>query len=288
MNGQRQKTTIVAIGELVWDIFPDGRRLLGGAPVNAAWNLARLGDRILLVTRVGDDPLGRAARERIAALGLPAAGVQLDGMLPTGRVEIRLAADGEPAFDIAFPAAWDALAAQPALELLGENPFALVFGTLAQRAASSRDAIRHLAARAAASFYDVNLRPPFTSRELVLESLGLAKVVKMNGGELVTLAAWHGLAGSMEEMARSLCAACDLEALAVTMGADGAWLFTGDGQSLRQPALPVRVADTMGAGDAFLAGLVHGRLAGAPWPESMALAARLGAEAAARVGAIGE
>lgn len=288
MNGQRQETTIVAIGELVWDIFPDGRLLLGGAPMNVAWNLARLGDRILLITRVGDDSLGLEALDRIAALGLPAAGVQMDGDLPTGRVWIRLAADGEPSFEIASPAAWDALAAQPALELLGKNPFALIFGTLAQRAVPSRAAIRQMAARAAVSFYDVNLRPPFTSRELVRESLRLAKVVKMNGGELATLAFWHGLVGSMEEMGRNLCAVCDLEALAVTLGADGAWLFTRDGQSLRQPALPVRVADPVGAGDAFLAALVHGRLAGIPWSETMVLAARLGAEAAARSGAIGD
>lgn len=279
---------IVSIGELVWDIFPDGRRLLGGAPVNVAWNLTRLGDRTLLVTRIGDDSLGREAQERIAALGLPAAGVQLDGELPTGRVEIRLAAGGEPRFEVASPAAWDALAAQPALELLGKNPFVLIFGTLAQRAAPSRAAIRQMAARAAVSFYDVNLRPPFTSRELVQESLGLAKVVKMNGGELATLAAWHGLTGSMEEMGRSLCAICDFEALAVTLGADGAWLFTRDGQSLRQPALTVQAVDPVGAGDAFLAGLVHGCLAGTSWPETLALAVRLGAEAAARAGAIGD
>lgn len=292
----RQGTTIVTIGELVWDIFPDGQRVLGGAPVNAAWNLARLGHEVLLVTRVGDDSLGQAALNRLGALGLPLTGVQQYGELPTGVVQVRLAADGEPRFEIGSPAAWDALAGEPALKLLGENPFVLIFGTLAQRAEASRAAIRQLAAKAALSFYDVNLRPPFTTPELVRESLALAKVVKMNGEELASLAAWHGLTGSpaaspaasMKEMARNLCAAYDLEALAVTLGADGAWLFLGDGQSLRQPALPVQAADPVGAGDAFLAGLVHGRLAGIPWPETISLAARLGAEAAVRIGAIGD
>ncbi|MDH5299005.1 MAG: PfkB family carbohydrate kinase, partial [Desulfobulbaceae bacterium] len=190
---------IVSIGEVVWDIFPQ-RCVLGGAPVNVAYHLRSLGMEVAVVTRVGSDPLAGETLLQLGALGLPLAGVQRDPGLPTGRVNISIGDDNEPSFDIVAPAAWDAIAIEPAQALLGHAPFSLVFGSLAQRDERSRRTIRSLWPQAAARFYDVNLRPPFTTPELVLESLAVADLVKMNGDELALVGGWAGVGGDDKKM----------------------------------------------------------------------------------------
>jgi len=273
---------IVTIGEVVWDMFPD-REVLGGAPVNVAYHLQGLGEPVLPVTRVGTDPLGEQTRERLEELGLSLAGVQVDPELPTGRVLVTLEG-GEPRFEIASPAAWDAIDGEEALNAIGEVPFDLVFGTLAQRHPVSRETIALLAGRSETCYYDVNLRPPFTVPDLVLPSLGRAQVVKMNEHELVEIAKWEGLSPDPKEVAKGLFSRYDLKLLVVTEGAKGAWLF--DGTTIhRQPAEPVEVVDTVGAGDAFFAALIHGLRQGLPLDEVLAAANRRGAYVASRAGA---
>ncbi|MDH3393027.1 MAG: PfkB family carbohydrate kinase, partial [Desulfobulbaceae bacterium] len=154
---------IVTVGEVVWDVFPD-RRVLGGAPVNVAYHLHSLGIDVSVITRIGCDPLAEETLKHLGDLGLPLEGVQRDATLPTGRVNVTIS-DNEPSFDIVAPAAWDAIDYAPAGDLLGDQPFSLVFGTLAQRDLRSREAICRLRQQAVARFYDVNLRPPFTTPE---------------------------------------------------------------------------------------------------------------------------
>ncbi len=286
MSGDNRR--IVAVGEVVWDIFPD-RQVLGGAPVNAAYHLQKLGRAVTVITRIGEDDLGAATLARLEDLGLATAGIQRDSELATGRVMITLGPEQEPHFEIMAPAAWDRIDPEAARLAAGEPPFALLFGTLAQRDPRSREAIRHLAQTAAPCFYDVNLRPPFTSRELVLASLGLADLVKMNGRELAEVGGWHGWPGATKEdaknIAKNLCARYDLAALAVTEGGQGAWAMTGAGDFFEAAAEPVRVVDTVGAGDAFFAALIDAFLAHHPWPEILARANRLGGRVASQPGA---
>lgn len=275
---------VVAVGEVVWDIFPQ-RRVLGGAPINVAYQLRQLGVEVSVITRIGQDPLGEETIHHLADLGLSLAGVQRDPVLPTGWVNVSISAENEPSFDIVAPAAWDAIAYAPAGDLLGEEPFALVFGTLGQRDPRSREAIHQLRQRATALFYDVNLRPPFTTPELVLASLVNADLVKMNGDELQQVGRWAAIDTDEKKMvAQQLLKKYNVGVLAITEGASGAWLMVGE-QRYEHPGFPVTVADTVGAGDAFFATLIEGYLQKRSWSQCLERANRRGSYVAGQHGA---
>jgi fructokinase len=292
---------ILSIGEVVWDIFPD-RRVLGGAPVNVAYHLRCLGVEVGVVTRVGADELGDRTIGTMAALGLPVTGVQR-GELPTGRVTVTMGADHEPSFEIVTPAAWDNIDLAAAESFIAGRPFKLVFGTLAQRDERSRRAIRGLWAKAEQRFYDVNLRPPHTSREIVEESLAAADLVKVNGAELRALGRWRKLPGRYKAelsswsartrlmplwykkaIAREVMGRYNIAVLVVTEGAEGAWLMAGE-HYFHAPGCPVKVVDTVGAGDAFFATLLAGHEHGLGWQECLDRATARGGYVASRHGA---
>jgi len=257
---------VVSIGEVVWDIFAD-HQVLGGAPLNVAYHLSTLYIATRMISRVGTDALGYTTLEKIASLGLATAGIQQDKEQTTGRVMVTVDAHNEPSFDIVAPAAWDFIDSEAAGQAAGAEPFLLVFGTLAQRAQASRNAIRALWQKAAVRCYDVNLRPPFTTRELVLESLTAADVVKMNEKEIAIIADWTDTgAADSAQTARNLLDRYRLQAVLVTEGAKGAWLVCPEGH-FSHPGFPVEVADTVGAGDAFFATFIEGFLIKRPWPE---------------------
>lgn len=275
---------IVTIGEVVWDIFPD-RQVLGGAPVNVAYHLAKLKEDVLPVTRIGRDKLGDETLDRMAELGLPVAGVQRDPQLATGTVRVNIDADNEPSFDIVEPAAWDAIEVEGATGGIAGKAFQLVYGTLGQRNEVSRRTIRDLWQMASFRYYDVNLRPPFTGSDLVLDSLAGADLVKVNDNELRIIGEWLGLKKrTMAELAGELRRRFDLTALAVTRGADGAMLAAADGL-YEDAGIAVTVADTVGAGDAFFAALIVGFRAGLPWRRVLSLATARGSYVASCHGA---
>lgn len=274
---------IVSIGEIVWDIIAD-KKLLGGAPLNVAYHLSSFGLEVRLIGRIGTDDLSDLTLRHIAGIGLSVDSIQRDKELPTGRVVVTVGKNNEPAFDIVAPAAWDAIEADPFLRN-APQPFHLVFGTLAQRFAPSRRAVRALWDKADLLFYDVNLRPPFTPAEVVLDSLAAADVVKLNDDELQQVADWSGVAdGPMAQRARNLCNRWQLLCLAVTRGPAGALLVTKDG-IFEHGGFPVQVADTVGAGDAFFATLIEGIIRKRPWQECLARANKRGSYVAGRPGA---
>ncbi|MCB2180689.1 MAG: carbohydrate kinase [Desulfobulbaceae bacterium] len=275
---------IVSIGEIVWDIFDD-KKILGGAPLNVAYHLSTLGCDTQLISRIGTDDLAPLTLEKIADTGLSIDTVQQDGQLPTGKVVVSVGPNNEPSFDIVAPAAWDAIAPQEFAHCLKQNSFHLIFGTLAQRASQSRAAIRSLWEKADLKFYDVNLRPPFTSRETVLDSLAVADVTKLNDAELHQVADWSGIqAGTLQERSRKLFEKWNLLTLAVTLGEAGALLVSRDGL-FEHPGFPAEVADTVGAGDAFFATLIEGILNKRPWQECLSRANQRGAFVAGQPGA---
>ena len=171
MSGGGANGRACIFGEVLFDRFPDGRRVLGGAPFNVAWHLRAFGEDPYLVSRVGDDEDGAAVRAAMRAWGMDEAGLQTDPRLPTGRVQVTIEA-GEPAYDIVCPAAWDAIEA-PTRERSGSPPCALLYhGSLALRSGPSRRACQSLReAGPGTVFVDVNLRPPWWDRERVLEPL---------------------------------------------------------------------------------------------------------------------
>jgi fructokinase len=260
---------VVALGEVLWDLFPDGARF-GGAPANFAHHAASLGGEVWLVTAVGDDELGRAALERLGSSRLHLDQVAvLDGR-PTGRVTVELNAKGEASYVFGKDEAWDHLQWSAALGDLAQRCDAVCFGTLGQRSADSREVITRFVGSTpdhCLRVLDLNLRPPFTGDAVIDSSLELANVLKLNDSELDLLADHLSLSksdeqGRMEQIAERF----DLRAVAVTLGERGALLFR-DGITCQVDSQPVELADTVGAGDAFTAVISMGLVSGADLEE---------------------
>lgn len=276
---------VIGIGEILWDILPAGERL-GGAPFNTVAHLRRFGWAAGYVTAVGTDARGRTALEEVNRLGVDPAWIAVN-TLATGSAVVALDAGGNPEFQIATPAAfeaiepWPAGSARPACDLI-------VIGTLAQRFAGVRVATQQLAEASphAVRLYDVNLRDDFDDLALVVELLEFATVVKLNESEQQVLA--QGLAlpvGPLETFARALSERFDLGSVCVTRGPRPAGLLIADVYE-EAPPPNVRVIDTVGAGDAFAAALGHGLAMAWPVARILSLANRLGSLVASRSGAV--
>jgi fructokinase len=282
-----RKHTIVGLGELLWDLLPSGRQL-GGAPANFAYFANLLGDRGIVASRVGNDDLGRQAAGRLRQLGSSTEYLQYDSTCATGTVAVRVDAAGQPHFEIARPVAWDFLEWTPAWKKLAEEADAVCFGSLAQRSPVSRETIlkflRSTQPRALCVF-DVNLRTPFYSREVLEASLPLTDVIKLNHDELPLLAGILGIPFSGERRsAEALLHACKPKLICVTRGSSGSLLVGKEGAA-EHPGFRVSVVDTVGAGDAFTATLVHHCLRGSTLEEMSEAANRVGAWVATQAGA---
>jgi fructokinase len=255
------RARVVALGELLWDLFPDGRHL-GGAPANVARHARSLGADAVLVSRVGRDALGEEAVDLLRAAGFPTEAIQRDASAPTGTAGVSLDGEGQPCFAIRADAAWDRLEADGAARRAVADADAICFGTLARRAPAARRSIQELLAGSrpdALRVLDVNRRPPFGSPELIEGALRSANVVKLSEEELGFL----GLAGGVRDQIAGLARRFGLRLVALTRGAEGSLLYSG-GDWSDQPGLPVRVRDAVGAGDAFTAALTLGLLRGLP------------------------
>jgi fructokinase len=238
-----------------------------------------------MASRVGKDRLGLEALRRMRWKDMSDDLIQLDEERATGFVEVTLDDDGVPEYTIVQPVAWDEITLTDALLARVENARALVFGSLAQRSATSRDTVQRLYRSDTVTVFDVNLRPPFDSRTAVRDSLGHSDIVKLNIDELQQLSGWFGWAkGDSDEQIRDLMDQFDCETVCVTRGADGAVLAHED-QRFEHPGSSVDVVDTVGAGDAFLATLLAGILEGWPPRTVLARANRLGAYLAGCLGA---
>ncbi|MBU0675024.1 MAG: carbohydrate kinase [Proteobacteria bacterium] len=278
------KDLIISIGEIVWDQFPN-RSVLGGAPLNVGYHLQARDLSVLVASRIGADAQGRKTLARLHDIGLAVDAIQIDDHLPTGRVLVSMDGNNEPHFEIEKPAAWDHIQAAGVENVVANQSFHLVCGTLAQRDKESRQTIRRLWQQATTIFYDVNLRPPDTPLDHVRASLIAAQVVKVNREELAILnQALVGAGGREEEVAAALLAAFDLKLLAVTRGSEGALLINSDGYHTH-PGFKIIVADTVGSGDAFFSGIIAGYLTGADLKNCLEEANRLGAYVASRSGA---
>ncbi len=277
--------SIVCVGETLWDVLPQGE-FLGGAPLNVAVHLRRLGVDACLVSRVGDDRRGHEALARIAMHGLDVALVQRDPRHPTGVAEAVVDRAGAAAYRFPGPAAWDALEATDAA-LAAVHGSTIVYGTLARRSGASADAIARLLAVARWKVYDANLRAPHDGPDVALAGLALADFVKLNDDEVRRFAGWLGCEPEPTALWRRLTREFGTQSLCVTEGARGARLWHA-GTYVVEPAAPAEVVDTIGAGDSFLAMLLAELLDGRPPAAAMARAARLAAFVASRAGATPE
>ena len=267
----KEQRLVLGLGELLWDVLPEGPRL-GGAPANFSVMSARLGNHAVLLSRIGRDDLGRRALDTLQPLPVDTSFVETDPVHETGRVTVSFDA-GQPQYTIHQPAAWDFMELTDEWLRLAERADALCFGSLAQRSPESRQTIQTLAAQTSSKcirVFDVNLRVPFYSSEVIQESLELATVMKMNDEEVPLVLRLLGLPEGDDPAADPLRQGAQrllnefpaLHMVAITCGGKGSLLVTRE-EWHRHPGLPVRVADTIGAGDAFTAAMTHYLLRGA-------------------------
>ena len=277
---------LVGIGEVLWDLLPGGRQL-GGAPANFTYHARALGADTRLISRIGDDDLGREALDRLTKLGVPTDCIEVDRALPTGTVGVEVAADGQPQFTIHEHVAWDALSGEPAGRLAVATADAVCFGTLAQRSEPSRSSIISLVAAvppAALRIFDVNLRQNYFSSRLINESIAFADVLKLNETELPQLAVMFDLTGDERSQIRQLAERNLLRVVAYTRGGRGSLIYS-EGSWSEHPGFPTKVVDTIGAGDSFTAALALGLLAGWPLDEIHQRASEVAAYVCSQPGA---
>jgi len=282
----KTKQMIIGTGEILWDVFPDERKI-GGAPANFVFYVSRLGHKAALISRVGTDSLGNEALATCRASGLKTDFIQKDRIHPTGKVRVELNSDGKPRFEIEENAAWDFLEEEKSLSQLAKEATAICFGTLAQRHPRSRMTIRRLLASAAPDclkVLDLNLRPPYYDKEIVISSLEMADVLKLNSDELEAASRMFSLKGTESEWISALIQRFSLRVVALTAGDRGSRILSPEKESFH-PGYRVPVVDTVGAGDAFTAALVHGLLANMSLDETNELANRLASSVCTRKGA---
>jgi fructokinase len=251
----------IGLGELLWDLLPSGRQL-GGAPANFAYIASLLGNRSAVVSRVGNDDLGREARDRCAALGLDLSHLQFDAGRPTGTVNVKVDALGVPEFEIVENVAWDNIEYTADLKQLAPQADVVCFGSLAQRCDPSRSTIQQFLKATRESclrIFDVNLRQSYYTPVILRTGFALATLVKMNHVELPIVMAAVGLPSTEDERADAelLLDHYGLELVCITRGANGSILVSRKGFS-DHSGFRVKVVDSVGSGDAFTATLAHG------------------------------
>lgn len=253
-SSARSRLKVLGVGEVLWDVFPDERRI-GGAPFNFAYFCSRLGADASVVSRVGDDPSGQALLKAIGDMGVDVSLIQIDPDKPTGEIRVEVGEGGVPKFECQDDAAWDYIEVTPEALAAAAHADIIGFGTLAQRKHVSWRTIHNLLAAAKPDCLrvcDVNLRQQYYSPEFLTESFIQSDVVKLNEIELGLVKEILRIGPSDDEAAQHLVEHFDLVALVLTLGPHGARAWSED-EYAEVPGLLVRVRDTVGSGDAFIA-----------------------------------
>jgi fructokinase len=275
---------ICCFGEILWDLLPSGK-LPGGAPMNVAIHLQNLGLNSKIISRIGNDELGREICQFIESKNCSTDLIQKDETHGTGNVTVTLNEKKEANYDIVQPIAWDFIGVSNENTLAAEDAKAIVFGTLAARHKTSRHTLLSFLALPITKIYDVNFRAPFAEKSLVEELLSLADIVKMNEDELAIIAEWNELQAADDDVKMLLLKEIyGLQILIVTRGENGAAVITNDVYH-QSKGYQVKVADTIGSGDAFLAGFLKNHFAGKSIDYSLKYACALGAVVASHHGA---
>lgn len=269
---------VVGMGELLWDELPTGARL-GGAPANFAYHASQLGHKAAVISAVGRDPLGREAITILESHGVTPVVTVADS--PTGTVGVRLNASGVPEYEIRRNVAWDSIEPTTDARQTISKAAAVCWGTLAQREAQSRQAIRQLVAEAPAEalkICDVNLRAPFYSADIIAASLEMCNIIKINDEELQLLQQMHiAPAGAPVEAARETARHYGAHMVILTCGAACSYAIKATGETSTIATPHVAVADTVGAGDSFTAAFATAWLNGVPMGKAHQLAVEVSA-----------
>ena len=273
---------IICFGEVLWDLLPSGK-VAGGAPMNVAFHLNQLGVNAGMISRVGTDAPGRELLAFLQEKGIPTGLIQSDPQYPTGTVHVSLDAAGHPAYEIVKPVAWDHIEVEATAETAVQAAEMLVYGSLVCRLPQSEASLKKLIAQARYRVLDVNLRQPYVAESLIRELLLTADLVKMNDEELNIITSWLNIGGEMPQRMASLVLRFDLQGLIVTLGAAGA-AYADPAGYYQAPGITVDVRDTIGSGDAFLAGFLQQKRLGASPQHCLERACQLGAFVATQQG----
>lgn len=274
---------VVCFGEVLWDMLPGGATP-GGAPVNVAYHLARQGCRSTVITSIGNDDAGKQLQQIFAGRGVDTSYFQVDDQHETGKVYGVQDEHRDMTYDIVKPVAWDFIEEAPEHKMLVSQSPVFIFGSLAARNEGSAKTLFSLLDIAQKKVFDVNLRPPHFTESLIKTLLPGADVLKMNEEELELVASWLSAYKSTEDNIRMLAEKYNIPEIVVTRGSRGAVLYS-EGNFFYHAGYKVKVADTVGSGDAFLAGLVSARMQGLPHADALERASRLGAYIATQHGA---
>lgn len=274
---------VVCFGEMLYDYLPNGR-FPGGAPMNVALHLQQQGVATRFISSVGQDEDGDALLGYLAERGLPTYLIQIDEVYPTGKVLADVTQSDNVKYDILQPVAWDYIGMDEMLAEAVETADMFLYGSLAARDEVTRQTLNTLLSLASQSVFDVNLRAPHYTQKTVSSLLEQANMVKLNEEELAILAKWYFSAPPTEDTLYRLAETFALATVCLTKGAEGAVLLS-DGQLWHQPGYPVKVVDTIGSGDAFLATLVRKLLQGDAPQECLRYGCAVGAYVASQPGA---
>lgn len=286
----KQDTIVVGMGEALWDVLPDGKKI-GGAPANFAFHVSQFGFGSRVVSAVGNDKLGEEILSTFREKHLE--GIIEQVPYPTGTVQVEIDNAGVPSYDIREGVAWDNIPFTPALEALARRTQAVCWGSLAQRSVVSRNTIASFlevmpSDGGRLKVFDVNLRQSFYTKEILCDSMRRCNVLKINDEELVTISRLFGYPGiDLQDKCWILLAKYDLRMLILTCGVNGSYIFTpGNVSFVETPK--VAVADTVGAGDSFTATIVASLLSGKSVQEAHQLAVEVSAYVCTQNGAMPE
>jgi fructokinase len=282
------KRYIVGLGEALWDVLPDGKKL-GGAPANFAYHAAQFGLDTIAISALGEDKL---AEETIDALKEHNLNYLMPRVpYPTGTVQVTLTGDGIPTYDIKENVAWDNIPLTDEMLEIAKNARAVCFGSLAQRNVVSRENIHKFLDATpddCVKIFDINLRQQFYTKEVIKESLKRCNILKINDEELVLIGRMFGYPGlDIENKCWLILGKYNLDMLVLTCGTNGSYVFT-PGQMSFQETPKVEVADTVGAGDSFTGSFVGSILNGKPVPEAHKTAVQVSAFVCTQNGAMPE
>jgi fructokinase len=276
--------SVVCFGEILWDNLPEGRRP-GGAPMNVAYHLNKLGIKSALVTAVGNDQGGRDLLQFVSEKGIDVRFIQTDPAHNTSEVLATVGEDHEVNYDIVLNVAWDHIRPEPQIKAVLEAADAFVYGSLSARSTQSRETLFSLLGSAKYRVFDVNLRAPHYAPDLIQALMERADLLKVNAAELQLIAGWNNFNVEDEaEIAGSLFARYPVQEIVVTKGSKGAAYYSRT-EAITLPAYPVEVQDTIGSGDSFLAALLAKRLKGADFHSALETALAMGSFVTARAGA---
>jgi fructokinase len=273
---------VVCFGEVLWDVLPTAS-FPGGAPMNVAFHLKKLGSNPALITKIGIDNYGKKLVNLLSNEDVCTEFFDVDYQYPTGLVYAKQNERCDVSYDIVNPAAWDFINCNDEYEELVSNSTFFVFGSLTSRNKVTRETLYHLIELANTKVLDVNLRAPYYTRPDIEYLMNKADILKMNLDELELITGWFNCSTTTDRI-KQLQDQFKIETIIVTMGSDGA-IVNNNGEVYFHKGIKVKVADTIGSGDAFLSGYIHNISEGNSIEEALSFASAVGAFVATREGA---